>query len=180
MIASASKVFPRPTLSAMMQPPKRFELVDRADHAVALKLEELLPDDRVADAGGRLDDALFVQFVATVVEEVEENRRDRSATAPCARTARECVQQAHSWLPEWRQRVPELFKPRTQDCAFFAGLADLNQAELVARCQTQTVRRKSTMPCQHTRGSRGVSRDGDKQLGAKASGLPEFGFVLKP
>ena len=70
MIASASNVFPRPTLSAMMQPPKRFELVDRADHAVALELVELLPDHRVADAGRRLDDALFVQLVAAVTKEV--------------------------------------------------------------------------------------------------------------
>jgi hypothetical protein len=62
MTARASKVFPRPTLSAMMQPPKRLQLVDGADHAVALELEQLLPDHRVADAGGRLDDALLVHL----------------------------------------------------------------------------------------------------------------------
>ena len=49
------------------------ELVDRADDAVALELEELLPDDRVADARGRLDDPLLVELVAEVAEEVEED-----------------------------------------------------------------------------------------------------------
>ena len=74
MMASASNVFPRPTLSAMMQPPKPLELVDRADDAVALELEELLPDGRVADAGGGLDDRVFVQLFAEVLEEVEEDQ----------------------------------------------------------------------------------------------------------
>ena len=49
------------------------QLVDRADDAVALELEELLPDDRVADAGCRLDDLLLVEFVAAVSEEVVED-----------------------------------------------------------------------------------------------------------
>ena len=50
------------------------QLVDRADDAVALELVELLPDHRVADAGRRLDDALFVELVATVLEEVVEHQ----------------------------------------------------------------------------------------------------------
>ena len=48
------------------------QLVDGADDAVALELEELLPDHGVADAGGGFDDALFVQFVAEIFENVEE------------------------------------------------------------------------------------------------------------
>jgi hypothetical protein len=49
------------------------ELVDRADDAVSLELVELLPDPRVADAGGALDDALLVQLVAQVLEQVVED-----------------------------------------------------------------------------------------------------------
>src|SRR5690606_40132713 len=61
------------------------QLVDGADHAVTLELVELLPDDRVADAGGRLDDLVFVEFVAAIEEQVVENERvdevrDRKST----------------------------------------------------------------------------------------------------
>ena len=73
MIASASKVFPSPTLSAMMQPPNRFELVDRSNHTVALKFKKLFPDDRVANAGSRFDDPFFVQLLAAIFEKVEED-----------------------------------------------------------------------------------------------------------
>jgi hypothetical protein len=58
-----------------------FELVDGADDAVALKLVELLPDDGVADAGGGLDDALFVEIVAAVVIAL---RRSGRSWAPSA------------------------------------------------------------------------------------------------
>ena len=50
------------------------ELVDRPDDAVALELEELLPDDGVPDAGGGLDDALFVQFVPACLEELKQDQ----------------------------------------------------------------------------------------------------------
>ena len=50
------------------------QLVDRADDAVALELEKLLPDVRVADAGRRFDDAIFVQLLAEILEEVEEDQ----------------------------------------------------------------------------------------------------------
>ena len=51
-----------------------FQFVDGPDDAVALELVELLPDGGVADAGGGFDDALFVQFVAEVFEDVEEGQ----------------------------------------------------------------------------------------------------------
>ena len=46
------------------------ELIDSADHAIALELVELLPDDGVADAGGRLDDRFFVECIIAVCEQV--------------------------------------------------------------------------------------------------------------
>ena len=48
------------------------QLVDGADDAVPLELVELLPDGGVADAGGGLDDALFVQFVPACLEELKQ------------------------------------------------------------------------------------------------------------
>ena len=51
-----------------------FQLVDGPDDAVALELVKLLPDGGVADAGGGFDDALFVQFVTQVFENLEEGQ----------------------------------------------------------------------------------------------------------
>ena len=65
------------------------QLVDGADHAVPLELEELLPDDGVADAGGGLDDALFVQLSSPLPEEVVQHQRvDREGIACAARDCR--------------------------------------------------------------------------------------------
>jgi hypothetical protein len=47
-------------------------LVDGPNDAVPLELVEFLPDGCVANPGGGFDDALFVQFVAEVFENVEE------------------------------------------------------------------------------------------------------------
>ena len=35
-----------------------------------MELEELFPDHRFADAGGRFDDLVFIEFVAAILEEV--------------------------------------------------------------------------------------------------------------
>ena len=48
------------------------QFVDGADDAVALELEKFPPNNGVADAGGGLDDALLVQFVSKVLEEMVE------------------------------------------------------------------------------------------------------------
>ena len=63
------------------------ELGYRADHAITLKPVELLPDHRVADASGRLDDALFVEILTTVAEEVMQDERvdEERVTVCCER-----------------------------------------------------------------------------------------------
>src|SRR5690606_25869770 len=50
-----------------------FQLVDSTDNAVTLKLEKLVPDGGVPNAGGGLDDPLLVQLVAQILEQLEEH-----------------------------------------------------------------------------------------------------------
>ncbi|RJF75623.1 hypothetical protein D3875_00815 [Deinococcus cavernae] len=45
-----------------------FELFDHADHTVALKAEELLPDFRFLDPGATAQNVVFVQFTAQILE----------------------------------------------------------------------------------------------------------------
>ena len=112
------------------------QLVDRTDDAVALELVELLPDHRVADAGGRLDDALFVQLLAAVMKKVEEDQiidkrwclslhqilESRQERVFCIRCRWQAVPQPANHEP--RSPIPRKFRT-------------LNQAELVARCDAE-------------------------------------------
>ena len=74
MTASAVKVFPRPTLSARMQPLKRLELVDRADGSVALEVVERLPDCCLLVAGAVVGKHVLVDLVEELGEEVVEDQ----------------------------------------------------------------------------------------------------------
>src|SRR3546814_7080354 len=49
------------------------QLVDSADDAIPLKLEQLVPDGRVADARSGLDNPLIVQLVAQIPEKLVEH-----------------------------------------------------------------------------------------------------------
>jgi hypothetical protein len=46
--------------------------------AVALELEQLLPDDGFANAGGGLDDLVFIKFVSAAASEVRSSSYTRS------------------------------------------------------------------------------------------------------
>ena len=116
------------------------QLVDRADHAVALELEELLPDDRVADAGGGLDDALFVEVVTAVSEEVMEDERvdDERVAVCCQANARS--RQASALAPGCGcKRGPLRVKPRAEELALFGGLGRLDQAQRVSRRRPEPI-----------------------------------------
>ena len=145
MMASASKVLPRPTLSAMMQPPKRFQLVDGADDAVALELEELLPDDGVADAGGGLDDALFVQFVTEVFEDVEEGQVVDERRGFRIGEFLKTREERGFLLIGGGQRIPQAREPGAKDGGFLGLLGTLDQAELIAGSDAQPFRRESAV-----------------------------------
>src|SRR5207237_7817413 len=53
------------------------ELVDRTHHAVTLELVELVPENGVADARGRLDDPLLVKRILSRAEEMVEDESVR-------------------------------------------------------------------------------------------------------
>src|SRR5205814_8036224 len=54
-------------------PADPLELIDCPDHAVALKSKKLLPNDGVPYASGRLDNPLFIELVAEVLEKLEKH-----------------------------------------------------------------------------------------------------------
>src|ERR1039458_7383340 len=111
MMARASKVLPRPTLSAMMQPPSRSSL-SIAPMTPSLELVQLFPDSRVADAGGGFDDAFFVQLVPEVPEDVEEgqvvDQRWGFRIGEFLEPRKECG----LLLIGGRQRIPQACEPR--------------------------------------------------------------------
>ena len=51
------------------------QFVDRTDHAVALELEELLPDDGVADTGRGIDDPILVQVLVVSGKQLVQGQR---------------------------------------------------------------------------------------------------------
>ena len=115
------------------------QLVDGADDAVALELEELLPDDGVADAGGGLDDALFVQFVAEVLEEVVEGQvvdeRRRLVLGQRLQTRRG----TSPWRPVVAEGCSTGRRTKSRGGAFLGVLGALDEAELVAGRQPKAV-----------------------------------------
>src|SRR5271166_2980166 len=56
---------------------KSVQLIERANDAVMLELEQLFPDDRVADASGGFDDPILVQLLATLTEQMQKDERIR-------------------------------------------------------------------------------------------------------
>lgn len=51
-----------------------FELVDRAEYAVALELVEFVPYDRVLDPGLRPDDAILIDIIEKISKDREEGK----------------------------------------------------------------------------------------------------------
>src|SRR3546814_1139831 len=62
------------------------QLVDSADDAIPLKLEQLVPDGRVADARRGLDNPLLVQLVAQIPEQLVEHLKIKQRRWAMARS----------------------------------------------------------------------------------------------
>ena len=122
-----------------------FQFVDGSDDAVPLKLVQLLPDRGVADAGRGFDDALFVQFVAEILEDLEEGQvvdeRRRFRVGEFLKAQEESA----LLLIGRGQRIPETREPRTEDGGFLGFFGTLDQAELIAGSDAQTFRCESTV-----------------------------------
>jgi hypothetical protein len=106
-----------------------------------LKLEELFPHDGIPDAGGGLDDAVFVQVTELLEEVVQRQEVDEGRLAMC-RELPETLQQDTLRLGRRRKTVPQGGEPASEQPALFGALGNLNQAEVGARCNAQTFRRE--------------------------------------
>jgi hypothetical protein len=121
------------------------QLVDGPDDAVPLELEELLPDGGDTDARGGFDDTLFVQFVTEVFENVEEGQvideRRGFRIGEFLKTGEEC---GFLLIGGW-QSIPAAREPRAKDGGFLGFLGTLDQTELIAGSDAQTLRCESTV-----------------------------------
>lgn len=61
-----------PPITLAMSVPSLAKLVDSAENAVLLELVELVPNQRVLEAGLRPDDAFLIDFLDEVPENIEE------------------------------------------------------------------------------------------------------------
>ena len=156
------------------------ELVDGADDAVALELEELLPHDRVADSRGGLDDLLRIQFVGFGAEDVVQNQR---VDAMRVVVGSEGSQQLHdTGLGGFvsGQRGPLAVEPLAQSPALFRCFRRVDEVQRVSRSETQTV------GAERERAEHGLPRspvpvaqdDGALRDGAVRSA--DFGRLLDP
>jgi hypothetical protein len=116
---------------------KAGQLVDGADDAIALELEKLLPDGRVADARGRVDDAVFVQRLISVAEQVMQDQCIHLEGCAMRRHVVERADQALGTIGMLPQRVPLLVKPACQHARLFGRLRGLDQVQGVAWRQSQ-------------------------------------------
>ena len=125
------------------------QLVDGTDHAVALEFVELFPDDRIADAGGRLDDSVFVHVLTVCSEQVKQHRCVDSHRIARARQRIELREQRVARFGLGRHPRPLRLEPVAEQLAFDRCFRGLNEVEWVSGCQPQTVggEAKGTVYC---------------------------------
>ena len=156
------------------------QLVDRADDAVALELVELLPDHRVADAGRRLDDALFVEVVAAVAEEVVQDERVDEEWVAVGGERLQVVNQGGFGAGVGGQAGPLGVEPLTEQLRFVGRLGRLDQAQRIARRQPESIgteRKRAEKHLQRT--CLAIAQD-ERALRDCAKRAPYLGLVLEP
>ena len=115
------------------------QLVDGTDHAVALELVELLPNHRVADAGGRLDDSVFVHVLTVCSEQVKQHRGIDSHRIACACQRIELREQRAVRFGLGRHPRPLRLEPVAEHLALSRRFRRLNEVEWVSGCQSKTI-----------------------------------------
>ena len=143
------------------------EFVNRADDAVALKLEKFFPDDGVADAGSGFDNLFFVQRVAEVFEQMIKNQVVGERGGFVFGDGGQLCQQILFGGGRRRQALPQFREPRLQRGAFVRGFRTLNQAQRIARRESKAVGGEGAMPGDGA-AQRGIGRN---QAGLRERGL---------
>ena len=156
------------------------ELVNGAHDAITLEFEELLPDDRVADSRGRLDDLLLVQFIAVGAEEVVQDQR---VDAVGVTVSRDGTQQFHDGglggctIGQGR---PLAVEPVAQSLAFFRTLGGLYEVERVPGSKPQSIGAERERPeYRLPRASLTIAQDGSA-LRDGAVGSTDFNCFFDP
>src|ERR1700693_5994273 len=161
-------------------PPETVQLVDRADDAVALKLEQLLPHDGVADARGRVDHALLIELVAPTPEEMMKNQRVDAEGGPMRGKRLKRLDQTWTRAGVGRQCVPLDVKPLTEHARLARGLGCLNQAERIAWRDAEPVGAERERAENYLLRLRGLVPQHDGPLRHGASSPPHLGPSIDP
>ena len=115
------------------------ELVDGAHHPVPLEPVEFLPDQRVPDTGARIDNPLLVKFIGAILKQVMEDQDVDSIRISVRRQIMERAGKSLLCVRCCRETVPEGTEPGSQHGRFLGAFGALDQAELIARSQAETV-----------------------------------------
>lgn len=110
-----------------------FELVDGPDDTIALEAVEAFPDRCFFDAGGRLDDAIFVECAVLVSEHLAQDLVVDHSRRPLGDDGIQLAQESLVGLPVCRQTRPQGIEPGVIGGPLFGRVGTSDQAETIAR-----------------------------------------------
>ncbi len=159
---------------------KAGKLVDGADDTVTLELEQLLPNDGVADARGRLDDALLVHLVVTVPEEMVQ---DRGVDGEWGVVSADAAQRLHQGVAAFMlgvQCIPLLVEPLGELRRLGGRFRRLNKVHGIARRQAQPIGAKGERTQHHLFGDTLCATHHGRALRYAALRTPQVNFSCQP
>ena len=118
------------------------ELVDRADHAIALEPVQLRPDHRVADAGRGFDDRLLVGPFAHVGENGVERPQIDLVRRATGGKRMEQLWKGRVCRVGRPQRLPLIVEPLCKWSNFAFGFSKLNHREAIRGRKAKAVGRQ--------------------------------------
>ena len=121
---------------------KTGELVDRPDDAIPLKLVEFFPHDRGANAGGGVDDPVFVEPLAIAAEETIEDERVDQRRGPGFGELPHLADKLGSLRVSSRNGRPLGIKPGGEGRRFLGRLGALEERQGVGGRKTKPGRRE--------------------------------------
>ena len=153
---------------------KTGELVDRPDDAIPLKLVEFFPHDRGANAGGGVDDPVFVEPLAIAAEETIEDERVDQRWGPGFRELPHLADELGSLRVSSRNGRPLGIKPGGEGRRFLGRIGALEERQSVGGRKTKPGRREGD-GTNHGAGRGASCVAGYKHaLGDRARGQPDI------
>jgi len=163
-----------------MHPPESVQLVDGPYDSVPLELEELPPDDGIADSRCRLDDLLFVELVPSVVEEVMNDENVNQIRVAVLPDLTKGLDQFGLGSSVVCIRSPLVLEPLCDRLGLFSRLGGLYQAHRIAGSNAQTIGAECQGSQHRLRGSAIPVAKNKCSLRNRPPGGSNFGFLFEP